>query len=216
VKRLSATTLAALLCVGGLSACGGDEAAVEVDGETVLTVDELEIQLDELADAPDALTALDGRGSGESLSAGFVSSVLDNHVLLAVIDDVLAEDGLEPADVDVEGGTRILTDTLGSGEIPLALEDVPESYRQTLVDVFTGYAALIVGRGGNLEDPNDPTNQTVLAGISEDLLAARQEIDVAIAARFGRWDTSGDRPAVAPPEGPVTVETTIPLAIPGG
>jgi hypothetical protein len=96
VKRLLATAALALLATAGLASCSpGEDAAVRVNGDTVLTLDELQDQLDQLADAPDALTALDGRGDGnDTLSAGFVSTVLDNHVLLAVIDDQVASEGL--------------------------------------------------------------------------------------------------------------------------
>jgi hypothetical protein len=220
VKRFLATTVLALLAIGGLAACSsGDDAAVEVNGETVLTVDELQDQLDELADSPDALTALDGRGTGgdATLSSGFVSSVLDNHVLLAVIRDQVASEGIEVDDADVEAGTQILSSQLGSSDsgAPLELEAVPASYRQTLIDLFANYAALIVEHGGNIDDPSDPANQAALQDISDQLLQLREDADVQIASRYGRWDTETDRPSVAPPDGPAT-PTTEPLAVPAG
>jgi hypothetical protein len=219
VKRLLATTALAVLAAAGLAACAGDQAALTVDGEEVLSVEELQDQLDELAEADDALTALDGRGTGnDTLSAGFVSTVLDNHVLLTVLEREVADQDLELTDDVVEAGTEILTQNLANppqGGIPLEVDQIPGGYRQTLIDLFANYTALIVAGGGNPADPADPANQPVLEAIQQRLVQLRAEADVEVAARYGRWDTSTERPGVAPPEGPVPV-TTAPLVVPGG
>lgn len=213
MKRL-ALVVTVLLVLAGCS--DGDDAVVTVNDTVVLTQDDWQAELDQLADSDDALTSLDGRGAGAgTLSAGFVSSVLDNHVLRAVVDELVAAEDVTVEPADVEAGEQILTSQLASLEAPLDLEEVPSRYRDLLVELYGGYAALIVHFGGDVSNPNTPESQAAAEQIGVSLLEAREAASVEIAPRYGRWDTAQDRPQVAPPEGPVT-PTTVPLAVPAG
>jgi hypothetical protein len=188
--------LAALLAVVAAGCAPDDQAALTVGGEEVLTIGDLQAQLDELAADEDFLTNSDGRGQGEgTLNAGFTAAVLSNHVLNALIAADLAAEGVEVTDEDVAAGTDLLAQQVG-GDI----EVIPASYRQTLVELFAGFTALSGALGGE-------------AAAQERAGALLAEAEVEVARRYGRWDPETD--SVEPPEGPVT-PTTAPLVLPGG
>jgi hypothetical protein len=188
VKRL-ALLVAVLLAVSACSA--DDDAALTVNG--VLTVSALQDQLDELAADDEFLTSFDGRGAGaETLSAGFVSSVLSNHVLTSLLESDLEAEGVEVTEEDVAEGTEQLAGAVG-GDV----EAIPASYRELLVDLFAYAAAL----RGHLDGDE--------AALQERITTLLTEAEVEVAARYGSWDEQGS--SVIPPEGPIAATTTTPL-----
>ncbi len=195
MKRLALFAVVALALVG---CSADDDAALTVNGDEVLTVAQLEDQLDALADDEDFLTSFDGRGAGdETLSAGFVSSVLSNHVLTAVLQAELEAEGVEVTEEDVAEGTEQLAGAVGG-----SIENIPASYRELLVDLFASAAAL----RGSLDDDE--------AALQERITALLADAEVDVAARYGRWDDAST--SVLPPEGPLSVTTTAPLVLPEG
>lgn len=190
MKRL-ALLVAVLLAV---SACSSDDdAALTVNGDDVLTVSALQDQLDELAADDEFLTSFDGRGAGaETLSAGFVSSVLSNHVLTSLLESDLEAEGVEVTEEDVAEGTEQLAGAVG-GDV----EAIPASYRELLVDLFAYAAAL----RGHLDGDE--------AALQERITTLLTEAEVEVAARYGSWDEQGS--SVIPPEGPIAATTTTPL-----
>ena len=197
MKRLSA--LASLLCLAALGCAPGDEAALTVNGDEVLTVGDLQDQLDDIADDDDFLTTFEGRGAGPgTLSAGFVSSVLSNHVLTHLLAVTLEADGVEVTDEDVAAGEEQLAAATGG-----SIENIPPSYRETLRELFGSATALRGALGGD--------DEALQVRISELLLDA----EVEVADRYGSWDT--ETASVIAPEGPVAPPTTLPLApVPAG
>ena len=190
----AAVALVTLLATG----CAPDEqAALTVNGTEVLTVGELQDQLDQIAEDDDFLTSSDGRGEGAgTLSAGFVAAVLSNHVLNALVAEDLAAEGIEVTEADITEGTELLAQQVG-GDV----EVIPSDYRELLVELFGGFIAL----SGSLDDDQ--------AAAQERANALLAEADVEVARRYGRWDAESAE--VAPPEGPVT-PTTAPVVLPGG
>ncbi len=209
VKRLLVLTAASLLCLGLLGCAPDDESALSVNGDDVLTVGALTDELDQMQGQDDFLTASDARGQGGSperpnLRSGFVGVVLSNHVFNALLAEELAAEGVEVSDADVEEGTTLLEDQLAAppeGVAPLALDQVPGDYRQTLIDLYSSFVALV----GALDD--DPQ------AAQDRLFEARLAAEVEVARRYGRWDA--EQGNVIPPEGPVA-PTTAPLLTPVG
>lgn len=106
--------LVALLAVVASACSADDQVALTVDGEEVLTVADLQAQLDELAEDEDFLTNSEGRGQGDgTLNAGFTAAVLSNHVLNALIAADLAAEGVPVSDDDVAAGTDLLAQQVG-------------------------------------------------------------------------------------------------------
>ncbi len=198
MRRLVPVALVVVLVLAG-AACSGtdDDAVLTVNGEEVLTTDEFQAQLDELAEDDDFLTASDGRGAGPgTLSTGFTSAVLSNHVLNAVVAEELAAEGVEVSDEDVAQGTDLLAQQVG-GDV----ENIPPSYRAMLIDMFAGFFALTGALDGDQAAAQERANE---------LLA---EAEVEVARRYGRWDAATAQ--VAAPEGPIT-PTTEPVLVPAG
>lgn len=209
MKRLLVLAAASLLCLGLLGCAPDDEAALTVNGDDVLTVGELTDELDQMQGKPDFLVASDARGEGGSpeqpnLRSGFVGVVLSNHAFAALLADELAAEGGEVTEADVEEGTTLLTEQLAAppeGVAPLTLEQVPETYRGTLIDLYSNFVALVRVLDGDAQAAQDL------------LLEARLAAEVEVAQRYGRWDAEVGN--VVPPEGPVT-PTTLPLLAPTG
>jgi hypothetical protein len=204
VKRPLVLAAASLLCLGLLGCAPDDDAALTVNGDDILTVGTLTEELDQMQAANEFLVASDARGEGGNLRSGFVGVVLSNHVFNALLAEQLAAEGGEVTEADVEEGTALLTDQLANppeGVAPLTLEQVPPDYRQTLIDLYSNFVALV----GVLDD--DPQ-------AAQDLLVeSRLAAEVEVAERYGRWDA--EQGNVVPPEGPVT-PTTAPLTAPVG
>jgi hypothetical protein len=199
VKRLCVLAALAVVVLGPVGCAPGDEAVLTINGDDVLSADELQGQLDQLVDAEDALTALDGRGAGaETLSAGFVASVLGNHALTGLIEADLAANEVPTTEEDVATGTeqlrQVLLNPAQQGLVPLELEDVPSGYRGTLIDLYSSFNTLIRDLG---------TVEAAQARVDELLVGA----DVEVADRYGHWDL--DQGGVVPPEGPVSPTTTL-------
>lgn len=199
MKRLRALAVLAAVAFGLAGCAPGDAPVLTVNGAEVLTTDEFQAQLDQLADDEDFLTLTDGRGAGAgTLSSGFVASVLSNEVLDALLVEELEAEGVETTEDDVTTGSEQLAGAVGG-----PIEDIPSRYRETLVDLFAHAGAL----RGTLDD-----DEAALQARITELLA---DAEVEVAARYGRWDT--EQGQVVPPEGPVTPTTTIPPApVPAG
>jgi hypothetical protein len=187
VKRLLPLALALALV---LAACGSsDEAVVTVNGDEVLQADDFQDQLDQLEADEDFLTTFDGRGAGEeTLKAGFVASILSNHVLDALLIEELADRGLEPNDDDRQSAADDLESAVGG-----PLDTIPPSYRDTLLDLFTHAATLRRDLGDD--------DQALQDRVTELFDAADIDID----DRYGQWDAEGH--SVVPPDGPVAATT---------
>jgi hypothetical protein len=179
-----------------LPACStDDDPVVTVNGEEILQTDEFEAQLAEIADDDTFLTALDARGTGtDTLDAGFVASVLSNHVLDAILVEALEERGVEVTQADIDEGRDQLATTLEQS-YQLSLEAVPESYREALLDLFADAIAL-------RRDAGTDTLEDLVPELYD-------EAEVDIADRYGRWDR--EQRQVVPPDAPAT-PTTEPLA----
>jgi len=209
VKRFFVLAAASLLCLGLLGCAPEDEAALTVNGDDILTVGALTDELDQMQDEPDFLVASDARGEGGSseqpnLRSGFVGVVLSNHVFTALLADELAAEGGEVTEADVEEGTTLLTDQLAAppeGVAPLTLEQVPATYRETLIDLYSSFVALVAVLDGDAQAAQDL------------LLEARLAAEVEVAERYGRWDAEVGN--VVPVEGPVS-PTTVPALAPVG
>jgi len=209
VKRLFVLAAAPLLCLGLLGCASEDEAALTVNGEDILTVSALTDELTQMQGESDFLIASDARGEGGSseqpnLRSGFVGVVLSNHVFTSLLAEELAAEGGEVTEADVEEGTTLLTDQLAAppeGVAPLTLEQVPADYRETLIDLYSNFVALVGAFDGDAQAAQDL------------LLEARLAADVEVAQRYGRWDAEVGN--VVPVEGPVT-PTTLPLVAPTG
>lgn len=205
MKRLLVLAAASLLCLALLGCAPDDDAALTVNGDDILTVGALTDELDQMVGANEFLVASDARGEGGNLRSGFVGVVMTNHVFSALLEEQLAEEGAEVTDADVEEGTSLLEDQLGAppeGVAPLTLDQVPSDYRQTLIDLYSNFVALV----GALDD--DPQ------AAQDRLLEARLAAEVEVADRYGRWDA--EQGNVVPVEGPVSPSTTLPLAVPAG
>jgi len=209
VKRFFVLAAASLLCLSLLGCAPEDDAALTVNGEDVLTVGALTDELDQMQGESDFLIASDARGEGGSseqpnLRSGFVGVVLSNHAFNALLTEQLAAEGAEVTEADVEEGTTLLTEQLAAppeGVPPLTLEQVPADYRETLVELYSSFVALVAA----LDD--DPQ------AAQDRLLEARLAAEVEVASRYGRWDAEVGN--VVPPEGPVA-PTTVPLLAPVG
>ena len=191
MKRLLVLAAACLLSLGLLGCAPGAAAALTVNGDEILTVDELQTQLDGIADDEDFMTTFDARGAGEAtVSTGFVTSVLSNHVLTRLLETELAAQDVEVTEADNATGTEQLAGAVGG-----SVEDVPEAYRETLIDLFSYATALQGSLGGD---------EQALQGRITELLA---DADVEVNDRYGSWDTA--TASVVAPEGPVSA-TTLP------
>jgi len=220
VKRL-ALLVPLVLVVVGLSACGGDDPVATVNGEEVMTQDELQGLLEDVSDADDLLTSVNGRGAGSgTLRSGYVSSVVIGNVVLSeLLRGELEEQGVEVSDEDVENGTQILTDNLGNpqdGSNPLTVDQLPESYQDDLLDLYARYTALLVAFGGDPTDAAAPETQAALQDLSDRLVELRRDADVEIDPRWGRWVVGEGGGTVEPPEGPAASATTAPAVVPAG
>jgi hypothetical protein len=228
VKRFTVLAAASLLCLGLLGCAPDDEAALTVNGEDILTTGALTDELDQMQGAPDFLVASDGRGEGGSseqpnLRAGFVGVVLSNHVFNALLAEEMAAQEVELTEADIDAGTTLLSNSLGTppeGVAPLTLEQVPEDYRKLLIDLYSRFVALVAAGAEDADvarerlTANPPTEEEPAAApVQERLLVLRQEADVEVASRYGRWDA--EQGNVVPPEGPVS-PTTVPLVAPVG
>ena len=216
MKRL-ALLLPLLLVVLGLAACSGDDAVATVNGEVTLTQDQLDDLLDGLKGSEDLLTSVNGRGAGNgTLRSGYVSSVVIGNVVLSeLLRQDLEEQDIEVTDDDVENGTQILTDNLANpqdGSTPLTIDQLPEEYKDDLVELYARYTALLVSFGGDPTDPSAPATQQALDDVSNRLLELRTDAEVDIDPRWGRWVVGEVGGNVEPPEGPVAPATTLPLA----
>lgn len=228
MKRLLVLVAASLLGLGLLGCAPEDEAALTVNGDDILTVGALTDELDQMQGKPDFLVASDARGEGGSseqpnLRSGFVGVVLSNHVFNALLAEEMAAQDVPLTDADVDAGTTLLSNSLGAppeGVAPLTLEQVPEDYRELLIDLYSRFVALVAA---GAEDPdvarerltaNPPTEaEPAAVPVQDRLLELRQEADVEVAERYGRWDAQEGN--VVPVEGPVTA-TTVPLIAPVG
>jgi hypothetical protein len=199
VKRLLVLAAACLLPLALLGCAPGDDAALTVNGDEVLTVGELQDQLDGIGADEDFMTTFDARGAGsETLTAGFVTSVLSNHVLTNLLEAELEAQDVEVTEEDISTGTEQLAGAVGG-----PVETVPAGYRETLIDLFSYATALKGSLGGD--------EQALQDRITELLADADVEVD----QRYGSWDP--ETSSVVAPEGPVVVSTTIPVAtVPAG
>ena len=204
MKRLLALLLVGLVAV----ACSPDEdTALTVGGDDVLTVGDLEDELQDMRGHHDFLTVVNARGAGsDTLRAGFVSEVvLTNHARVAVLDDELAELGIELTEDDIAAGTELMaTDLANAGQQALTPDELPPSYRQLLIDVYSRFSALAATFG------DDPA--TTLPQAGERLQELMLDAEVDVAGRYGSWNPEEGR--IVAPEGPAT-PTTAPL-LPGG
>lgn len=200
VKRL---VLLVLLAVALVACSTDDDAALTVNGEEVLTVGELEGQLEDMLGHEDFLTVFNARGANEqhTLSSAFVtSSVLANHMFGALFTEELAAEGASVEDEDRQAGEQLLRDSLANAPQPLDLDDVPEEYGAVLREVYSQFKALSRVMGGD-------------EAVQERLGELLEEVDVDVDGRFGRWDAEINE--IVPPEGPSTPPTTaLPLPTP--
>ena len=213
MKRLLATLLLAVVATLGLAACGGDDAAVSVNGDVVLTQDEADELLEEFAASEDLLTSVDGRGAGnETLRSGYVSTVMiGNAVLERLLAEEIERQGLEVTDERVEQGRAILESNLANpqdGSTPLTLDQLPDTYRALLEDLYANFTTLLADLGGNPTDPADPANVAAQDELSARLQELRLDADVDIDPRLGRWVVADGVASVEPAEGPIAPTTT--------
>jgi hypothetical protein len=217
VKRLALPTLL-LLAIGGLTACTDDDAAVvTVNDHVVLTQGDWEAEVEELGTSNDFLDAFNARGSGgdQTVDLEALTSVLENHVFAPLITELIEQEGIEVTDQDRETGTDILTTVLAnppqqSGNAPIALEDVPESYRDLLTGIYADFIAGLRHFGATPEDQNDPNTAAAQQQFNAALAEVQAAAEVEIAPRYGTWDAEAAE--VDLPPGPLTPTTTIALA----
>ena len=208
MKRLLALAAACLLSLSLLGCAPDDQAALTVDGEEVLTVGDLEEQLDVVAESDDFLAAYDARGGGtDTLSTSFVATVLNFKVLSAVLEGELADQGIEVTDDDQSTAEETVTQLLAAGDQqtgapPMEREAVPDPYFDLLVELYANFIALTGSFDGDQQAAQDRLGELVPAA------------DVEVNERYGTWDP--DTLSVTAPEGPVSA-TTVPAApIPTG
>lgn len=212
MKRLLALAAACLLSVSLFGCAPEDQAALTVDGDEVLTVGELEEQLDAVAESDDFLAAYDARGAGtDTISTSFVTTMLNFKVLSAVLEGELADQGIEVSDDDRSTAEDTVTQLLEAGDQqtqtpPIQVDKVPEPYFDLLVDLYGNFIALT----GSFEGDPQAAQQAAQARLGE----LMPDVDVEVNERYGTWDTETNR--VTAPEGPVSA-TTIPAApLPAG
>jgi hypothetical protein len=220
VKRL-ALVLALLLAATLLAGCGGDDDAVVVNGDPVLTDDELHTELDQMLDNDEFLTSNDARGENGNLRSGFVSVVLTNHVASALLAEEIESTDVEVVPEDREAAEQLvglqLSQPQAEGVAASEIDDLPEAYRESLVDLYANFIALIVAGSDDPQADRDALAQGQSVEAIGDVQARLQELrldaDVEIDSRYGRWDS--ELGEVAPTEGPVTATTT-PVTLPAG
>ena len=212
MKRLLALAVTCLLSVSLLACAPEDQAALTVDGDDVLTVGDLDEQLDAVADSDDFLAAYDARGAGtDTISTSFVATMLNFEVLSAVLEGELADQDIEVSDDDRSTAEDTVTQLLEAGDQqtqtpPIQVEEVPEAYFDLLVDLYANFIALT----GSFEGDPQAAQQAAQARLGE----LMPDADVEVNERYGTWDTETNR--VTAPEGPGSA-TTVPAApIPAG
>ena len=222
MKRL-ALALPVLLAATLLSGCGGgDQDVLTVNGNAVLTDDELRSELDQMLDDDEFLTANDARGDNGNLRSGFVSVVLTNHVASALLAEELEANDLEVVDEDRAAAEDLVSLQLAQpgtqGVPPSEIDDLPEDYRESLVGLYANFIALIVSGSDDPQADRDTLAQgqavDAIGEVQDRLQELRLEADVDVDSRYGHWDS--ELGEVAPTEGPVAPTTTIPLTVPGG
>lgn len=208
MKRLLALAAVCLLSLSLLGCAPDDQAALTVDGQDVLTEGELQDHLDAVADSDDFLAAYDARGAGaETISTGFVTTVLNFEVLSAVLAGELAAQDVEVSESDRSTADETVTQLLEAGDQqtgtpPVQRENVPDPYFDMLVDLYANFIALTNSLDGDQQAAQDRLGELL------------PEADVEVNERHGTWDT--DTFSVAAPDGPVSA-TTIPSApVPAG
>ena len=184
MKRLLVLAAASLLCLGLLGCAPEDDAALTVNGDDVLTVGALTEaarpdRRGERASSPPPTPGARAAPSSDLRSELRGRGALQPTSSTPCWPSSWPTEGVEVTDADVEEGTALLTDQLATppeGVAPLTLEQVPADYRQTLIDLYSNFVALV----GALDD--DPQ------AAQDRLLEARLAAEVEVAQRYGRWD----------------------------
>ncbi|HYF46153.1 MAG TPA: hypothetical protein VD926_08080 [Acidimicrobiales bacterium] len=230
MKRLLASTVLVLLAVGGLTACsdGGDDAVVTVNGEEVLTEDELDDLLVEVSESDDLLAAQGARGTGrDTIRRTWVtSSVLYYVVQSELLGQELDDEGIELDDDATAAGEVVVDSILANptdGTQPVTADQLPDGLLELYRTYGARYSARVEAFGADLDEiiEFDPattvfTDETVAAleQANDHLAELRATADVEIAPAWGRWVEDDQGFSVAPPEGVGTTTTT--LLVPEG